>query len=187
VNEPRVTIDGSGLAPAELQALFRLVVRRPPPSPTDVVTTAEAVLVLAASVLKGYGVAQPLVLMVLARFWAWLEDDDGRGAMFNVVDRRYVGWGYVGMGCGARNVLIDAATGADVAADRPLPRVLENVAYNLYELLERRLAMARGERALLWEGRDAPSQTPCGAEAEGGVGLGEPPVLRDDPGAPVPR
>ena len=58
-----------------MQALFRLVIKRPSrlPQPNDTIPAAEAVLILAAGILKGYGFDSPSVLTIMARMWAWLE------------------------------------------------------------------------------------------------------------------
>jgi hypothetical protein len=171
----------AGLTQHETQALFRLIVKKSTPFPADTIHPAEAVLVLAAGLLKGYGFDSSSVLTLMARLWAWLEADEHQAVMLNVVDRRYVGWHCMGQG-----VLVDMLTGDDVPPERALPTVLESIAYNLYELLKRRTAMARGERSSLWEGRDAFSHTALGEAPEGVGGLGEPQVLRDDARAAVP-
>jgi hypothetical protein len=178
----------AGLTQTEVQAIFQLVIKRPAtaaarssPSPADGIPESEAITILAAGILKAYGFDQPSVLMVLARMWAWIEGDDDRALILTVVDRRYVGWNCLG-----RGVLIDTTTGDEITPSMAMPRVLESVAYNLYELLERRMATARGERVSLWEGRDAATYTPHGTATEDGDGLGEPQVLRDDAGASVP-
>jgi hypothetical protein len=171
----------TGLTQAEMRALFRIVVGRPLPAASDAITTPEAVLILAAGLLKGYGFDPMAVLTLAARLWTWLGDDPQRTLLFNVIDRRYVGWR-----CQGRRIIVDMATGDEITQERELPHVLESVAYNLYELLERRLALVRGERTALWEGRDAPRPTPLGTPPEGGESLGRPPVLRDDADAPVP-
>jgi hypothetical protein len=173
---------GAQLTQPEVQAIFRLIIKRSPPSnDDDELTQAEVVLLTAANLLKSYGFHPSSVLMLIARLWPWLEDTDYRAMTFNVVDRRYVGWHYPD-----RSVMVDMTKGDEILPDQPLPRVLESVAYNLFELLERRKAIACGERASLWEGRDADSHTPHGEAPEGGDGLVEPQVLRDDAGASVP-
>jgi hypothetical protein len=186
VTQDRISLDGNrqslGLTKAELRAVYRLVFKKPLPAPEEAVPVSEAVLVLAAGILGGYGFDSATVLTVMARLWAWLEDDSQQALMLNVVDRRYVGWH-----CVDQSILVDMTTGEEVSQDQAIPGILESVAYNLYELVRRRTAMARGERASLWEGRDAASHTARGEEAEGGLGLGEPRVLRDDAGASVPR
>jgi hypothetical protein len=168
----------AGLTRNETQSLFRLVIQKPMPESIDTVSAPEAVLTMAADLLKGYGFDWSSVLTLMSRLWAWLETDDHQVLMFNVIDRRYVGWH-----CMEKSVLVDMTTGDEISPARPLPTVLESIAYNLYELLRRQLAMTRGERASLWEGRDAASYTPRGEETEGGLGLGEPQVLRDDVGS----
>jgi hypothetical protein len=170
-----------GLTRNETQALFRLVIKKPVPDSIDTVEPAEAILVMAADLLKGYGFDWSSVLTLMARLGPWLEDMDYRAMTFNVVDRRYVGWHFPD-----RSVMVDMTTGDEIPPGQPLPTVLESIAYNLYELLNRQLAMARGERSSIWEGRDADRNTPRGEETEGIGDLGEPQVLRDDVGAPVP-
>jgi hypothetical protein len=170
----------AGLTRNETQVLFRLVIKKPMPESIDAVAVTEAVLVMAADLLKEYGFDWSSVLNLMSRLWAWLEADDHQALMLNVIDRRYVGWH-----CMEKSILVDMATGDEVSPARPLPTVLESIAYNLYELLKRQLAMARGERASLWEGRNAASPTARGEATEGVGNLGEPQVLRDDAGAVV--
>lgn len=174
------TTNATGLTTSELRSVLRLIIKRPAYALDEDVPACEAVLLMACGVLKGYGFDWPSVLTTMARMWAWLEGDDDRCLMLNVVDRRYVGWSCLG-----RSVLIDAATGDDVSPSMAMPSVLESVAYNLYELLDRRAAVARGERASLWEGRDAEGHTARGAAEEGGEGLGEPQVIRNNVGSPL--
>jgi hypothetical protein len=176
-------IQAPSLTEAEVQALFRLIIRRPAPRRNDdKLTTAEVVLITATNLLRGsYGFDLASTLAIVSRLWPWLEADDQQILMFNIVDRRYVGWT-----CREHSILIDAVTGDEVAPSQILSRVLESTAYNLYEMLDRQMALVRGARTSFWEGKDAPSQTPCGTAAADGDGLGEPQVVRDDPGAPVP-
>lgn len=174
----------SGLTQTEMQAIFRLVIKRPSrplPAATDNIPAAEAVLILAAGILKGYGFDSSAVLTLMARLWAWLEGGEGdeeRAITLNVIDRRYVGWN-----CMGRSVLVDMTTGDEIMMTQPIPTVLESVAYGLYELLKRRTAIARGERASLWEDRDATRHTARSQATEGIGGLGEPEVLRDGSGS----
>ena len=171
----------TGLNPLEVQALFRLVIKRPAPALTSEITEAEAVLFLASGILKGHSFDPAVVLTILARMWAWLEDDIDRGMVLNVVDRRYVGWNRLG-----KSVLIDTVTGDEITPATSMPRILESIAYNLYELLERRTAISRGDRMTLWESKDATGHTPRSEAAENGDGLGEPQGVRNDTGAAVP-
>lgn len=171
----------TGLTRAETQALYQLVVKRPTPAAPDSVPVSEAMLVLAAGILKGYGFEPAAVLAILAQLWAWLADDAYRAIVINVVDRRYVGWSYAG-----DSRLFDTATGEEIPPSRVLPVILESVAYNIYELLERRAAMSRGERASLWEVGDAAAHTPPGAAPAGRGGLDGSQRVRDDAGDPVP-
>jgi hypothetical protein len=171
----------TGLNPLEVQALFRLVIKRPAPALTSEISEPEAVLFLASGILKGHSFDPAVVLTILARMWAWLEDDTDRGMVLNVVDRRYVGWNRLG-----RSVLIDTVTGDEITPATAMPRILESIAYNLYELLERRAAISRGERTTLWESKDATGHTPRSEAAENSGGLGEPQGVRDNAGAAVP-
>ena len=138
----------AGLAQTEIQALFQLVIKRAVPSPTDGLSITEAMLVLAAGTLKGYGFDYPSVLTVMSHMWAWFGHGpvDHRSMIFNVIDRRYVGWS-----CAGRKVLVDMTTGEEIRPYQRLSRVLESIAYNLCELLARKMAMVRGERTSLWE------------------------------------
>ena len=169
------------LTRADVKAIYRLIIKRQLPELEDPLPAAEAVLIVTADLLKNYKLDAPSVLMVMARLWAWLEGNDRQGLMLNLVDRRYVGWSHLG-----QSVLIDMVTGEDVQPAQALPCVLESVAYNLYELLERRMALTNGTRASLWEDGDAGSQAARGEAPGGGDGLGRPPVVRDDLGPPVP-
>jgi hypothetical protein len=171
------------LSQAETNALFRLVVKRPAPALDAEVPAAEGALLVAADLLKAHGFDPASVLSLMGRLWAWIEDDDAprRVLMLNVVDRRYVGWHCLG-----KSVLVDMATGDEVPDIQAIPRILESIAYNIYELLERRKAIARGTRASVWEAGNAASQAPHGEAPQGRNGVGQPQVVRDDPGAPVP-
>ncbi len=184
MNEDQALTEGAkqstGLSPLEVQALFQLIIKRPVPALTSEISEAEAVLFLASGLLKGHSFDPAVVMTILARMWAWLEDDTDHGMILNVVDRRYVGWNRLG-----KSVLIDTVTGDEITPATEMPRILESIAYNLYELLERRAAISRGERTTLWEGRDATGHTPRSEAAENGNGLGEPQGVRDDAGAVV--
>jgi hypothetical protein len=171
----------TGLTRAETQAIYQLVVKRPTPAAADEVPVSEAMLVLAAGLLKGYDFEPAAMLAILARLWTWLDDDAYRAIVINVIDRRYVGWSYAG-----DSRLFDTATGEEIPPSRVLPVILESVAYNIYELLERRAAMARGERASLWEVGDAAAHTAPGEASAGRGGLDGPHGVRDDAGDPVP-
>jgi hypothetical protein len=171
------------LTQSETNALFRLVVKRPAPAPDAEMPAAEGALLVAADLLKAHGFDMASVLSLMGRLWAWIEADDAlrRVLMFNVVDRRYVGWHRPG-----KSVLVDMTTGEEIPDMRAIPCILESIAYNIYELLGRRAAIARGTRASIWEAGDAASQAPHGEAPEGRNGVGQPQVVRDDPGAPVP-
>jgi hypothetical protein len=170
-----------GLSPAETQSLFRLVLRRDVPAAGEELPPAEAVLVVATDLLKGYGFAASAVLVFMGRFWTWLDGQGPGCTMLHVIDRRYAGWTV-----GEKSVLFDMTTGEEIPPNRAMPGFLESVAYDLGELVRRLGATARGERATIWEVEDAPAQAPRGAASGGGGGLGGPEVVRDDPGDPVP-
>jgi len=168
------------LTPAEMQAIFKLVLNRPVPVLTDDLSRPEAILLVAANLLRGYGFNSSSVLMAMNLLWAAISHGDTPVLMLNVIDRRYVGWN------SKTPALIDMITGAGVPIAVAIPIVLESVAYNLNELLERRIAMARGERVSLWEGKDATGYAPPDEAPGSGGSLGRPPVFRDDPGHLVP-
>ena len=163
--------DDTGLTQAEMQAIFRLVIRRAMPATSDDVNESEAALFVAASILKGHGFDPSAVLTLMAQMWSRIEGDDVRAFIFNVVDQRYVGWNYRG-----RSILVDMNTGEELPHDRPLLPVGESTAYNPYVLLARRVR----------EVQDAASHTPRDEAAEGGDGLGGSPVVRDDASPSIP-
>jgi hypothetical protein len=172
----------ASLTKSEVQAIFQLVIKyKQPPDLEAELSTAEALLLVAADLLKTYGFDPAYVLTVASRLWSWLGADDRQVLMINIVDRRYVGWNPGPIS------LTDMITGGEVGPEQALSsRVLESVCYNIYELLDRRKAMARGERGSLWEGKDAAGKATCGAPGGGSADLGEPQVVCDDLGAPIP-
>jgi hypothetical protein len=165
------------LTAAEIQAFFQFVIQRSVPAPADNLTMIEAALLVAADLLKGYGFGIAPTLLILGRLKCALDAETLGVWVLNIVDRRCVGWSGP-----KENVMVDMTTGEDVKASF---RFLESIAYELHELIERRVALARGERPSLWEKAHAGGQASCGAAPGGGDGLGRPPVICDHPGPPL--